>query len=117
MKILTSTTDKGKMKKILLVVQITALVMLYANVSHASGGHDRGHHRGHHKYHGERYQSPGQYYGPPPPVYQDRRSHQGLAGGVVGSVLGYELGNGHPLAAGIGAAAGSLIGNEVSGRR
>jgi uncharacterized protein YcfJ len=32
-------------------------------------------------------------------------------------VLGYELGNGHPLAAGIGAAAGSFLGNEVSGRR
>jgi uncharacterized protein YcfJ len=40
-----------------------------------------------------------------------------LAGGVVGSVLGYELGNGNPLATGVGAAAGSYIGNEVSGRR
>jgi uncharacterized protein YcfJ len=40
-----------------------------------------------------------------------------LAGGVVGSVLGYEVGNGHPLATGLGAAAGSFLGNEVSGRR
>ncbi|WP_411728558.1 glycine zipper 2TM domain-containing protein [Methyloglobulus sp.] len=52
-----------------------------------------------------------------PPSYRDGRSHQGLAGGVVGSVLGFEVGNGNPLATGLGAAAGSLIGNEVSGRR
>jgi Glycine zipper 2TM domain len=112
------------MKKLTLVCQITALFMLCANVSYASGGDDRGHRRGwgkHHRYHGERYAPPGQYYGqqppPPPPSYRDGRSHQGLAGGVVGSVLGYEVGNGNPLATGLGAAAGSLIGNEVSGRR
>jgi hypothetical protein len=105
------------MKKLILLGQITALVMLCVNVSYASGGHDRGHHRGHHKYHGEHYYPPRQYYGPPPPNYRDGRSHQGLAGGVVGSVLGYEVGNGNPLATGLGAAAGSLIGNEMSGRR
>jgi Glycine zipper 2TM domain len=109
------------MKKFMIISQITALVMLFANVSYASDSDDRGHHRGHHKHHkhhGQRYHPPGQYYGgQPPPIHQDGRSHQGLAGGVVGSVLGYELGNGHPLATGVGAAAGSLIGNEVSGRR
>lgn len=107
------------MKKLILLGRITALALLFANVSYASGGHNRGHHKGHHKHHGERYYPQGQYYNqqPPPPVYQDGRSHQGLAGGVVGSVLGYEVGNGNPLATGLGAAAGSLIGNEVSGRR
>jgi Glycine zipper 2TM domain len=106
------------MKKLMLIGQIAALAVLFADVSYASGGHGRGHHRGHHRDYGEHYYPPGQYYGPPPPpVYQDGRSHQGLAGGVVGSVLGYEVGNGNPLATGLGAAAGSLIGNGISGRR
>jgi hypothetical protein len=64
------------------------------------------------------YQQPQQYY-PPQPQYQggyDNRSHQGLAGGVIGTVFGYELGNGHPLAAGIGAAAGSFLGNGAGWR-
>jgi Glycine zipper 2TM domain len=107
------------MKKLKVLGQITLLAMLFANVGYASGGH-KGHHKGHHKHRGEHYYpQDGGYYGPPPqPVYQqDGRSHQGLAGGVVGSVIGYELGNGHPLATGIGAAAGSLLGNKVSGRR
>jgi hypothetical protein len=30
---------------------------------------------------------------------------------VIGSVFGYELGGGDPLAAGLGAAAGSFLGN------
>ena len=99
-------------------------------------GHGWGHHHGHH--HGHRgwggrqvnnyyqqppvayYQPQPQYY-PPQPVYNgggyyDNRSHQGLAGGVVGTVFGYELGNGHPLAAGLGAAAGSFLGNGVGWR-
>jgi hypothetical protein len=62
------------------------------------------------------YQPQPQYYPPQPQYnngggYYDNRSHQGLAGGVIGDVLGYELGNGNPLAAGIGAAAGSFLGN------
>lgn len=35
--------------------------------------------------------------------YYDQRSSQGLLGGVLGSVLGYEMGNGAPIAAGLGA--------------
>jgi hypothetical protein len=107
----------GKMNKIILIGKVIALVMLFADTANASGGHGR--ERGHHqRHHGQHYYPPGQYYGPPPPpVYQDGRSHQGLAGGVVGGVLGYEVGNGNPLATGLGAAAGSLIGNEISGRR
>ena len=111
------TLQVGKMNKIILIAQLVALNMLVTDVAYASGGHG-GEGRHHHRHHGERYYPPGQYYGPPPPpVYQDRRSHQGLAGGVVGGVLGYEVGNGNPLATGLGAAAGSLIGNEISGRR
>ncbi len=59
------------------------------------------------------YPQPHANYYPQQPQYSgyDQRSHQGLAGGVVGSVLGYEMGNGNPVAAGLGAAAGSYIGN------
>jgi hypothetical protein len=103
------------------------------------GHHGWGHHHGHH--HGHRgwgrprvnnyyypqpqanyyYPQPQPQYYPPQPQYNgggyyDNRSHQGLAGGVVGTVFGYELGNGHPLAAGIGAAAGSFLGNGVGWR-
>lgn len=59
------------------------------------------------------------YYAPPPPPppvyrnYYDQRSTQGLVGGMVGSAMGYELGRGDPLAAGIGAAAGSWFGNGM----
>jgi len=68
------------------------------------------------------YPQPQAYYQQPPVAYYqpqsnnggyyDRHSHPGLAGSVVGDVLGYELGNGNPLAAGIGAAAGSFLGNS-----
>ncbi len=52
------------------------------------------------------------YYAPPPPRYSyDQRSPQGLLGGVVGSVMGYEMGDGNPLATGIGGAAGAWLGN------
>lgn len=66
-------------------------------------------------------QPPVNYYPPRPQYYgggygYDGRSHQGLAGGVVGTVFGYELGNGNPLAAGLGAAAGSFLGNGVGWR-
>jgi uncharacterized protein YcfJ len=40
-----------------------------------------------------------------------------LAGGVVGSVLGYEIGKGDPIATGLGAAAGSYLGNGIAGGR
>lgn len=54
------------------------------------------------------------YYAPPPPPPSygyDQRSPQGLLGGVVGSVMGYEMGAGSPLATGIGGAAGAWLGN------
>ena len=53
-----------------------------------------------------------QYYEAPPPRYSyDQRSSQGLLGGVVGTVLGYEMGSGSPLTTGIGGAAGAWLGN------
>lgn len=64
-------------------------------------------------------QPPVNYYPPQPQYYgggYGGRSHQGLAGGVLGTVFGYELGNGDPLAAGLGAAAGSFLGNGVGWR-
>lgn len=50
---------------------------------------------------------------PPRYDYYDRRTTTGLVGGALGGAVGYELGRGDPIAAGIGAAAGSLIGNEI----
>lgn len=44
-------------------------------------------------------QPPVNYYppNPRPNAYYDQRSSQGLMGGVVGSVLVYEFGNGNPI--------------------
>lgn len=52
---------------------------------------------------------PPQHYGYQYQGY-DRRTTQGLVGSAVGGMLGYELSNGQPVAAGIGAAAGALFG-------
>jgi hypothetical protein len=108
------------MKKLHFLIQLTAIVAVYSSSSFASGGgHGEGHHRNkHHQYQSEG----GRYYPQPQARYypqqpQDPRSHQGLAGGVVGSVLGYEIGNGNPIATGLGAAAGSYPGNGIAGGR
>jgi len=61
-------------------------------------------------------QPPVQYYQQQPQRYQDPRSTQGLAGGVIGSVFGYQMGSGDPVMTGLGAAAGSYLGNGMSGR-
>lgn len=140
------------MKKLLYLIQLTAVAVLFSSSVFADdddwggyGHHGWGHHHGHHGwggYPGQQvnnyypqpqanyyYQQPQQYYQQPPVNYYppqpqyygggygyDGRSHQGLAGGVIGTVFGYELGNGDPLAAGIGAAAGSFLGNGVDWR-
>jgi hypothetical protein len=102
---------------------------------HGWGHHHHGHGHGwghHHHHHPQVYYYPQpqinyypapqiNYYQQPPVRYyqrevqypRDPRSHQGLAGGVIGSVFGYELGSGDPLATGLGAAAGSFLGNEI----
>ena len=106
------------MKKSFALIQLTAIVAVFSFSSYAFGdGHGEGH-RGHHRYHPEEaryYPQPEARYYPQQP--QDPRSHQGLAGGVVGSVLGYEIDNGNPVAAGLGAAAGSYLGNGMAGGR
>lgn len=108
------------MKKMLFFIHFIAAIMLFSSTLHASGGHDKKHHKHHHKHH---HSHPEEviYYQPQPqpqyPRHVDRRSTEGLAGGVVGSVIGYEVGNGHPLATGIGAAAGSYLGNEIAGQK
>ncbi len=106
------------MKKLFVVIQITAIAVVYSSSSYASGGgHGKGHHKHHHNQYEETryYPQPETRYYPQPP--QDPRSHQGLAGGVVGSVLGYEIGRGDPIATGLGAAAGSYLGNGIAGGR
>lgn len=116
------------MKKLLFLIQLTAAVILFSPLSYADDddwephGHGWGHH---HHHHYDYYPQPiVQYYYPQPPVqyyqppvryyrqprYSDPRSHQGLAGGVIGSVLGYEMGGGDPLATGLGAAGGGFLG-------
>lgn len=120
------------MKKIVYLMQIGVFALLFSTAAFADDwGHGWGHHHGHHGWghhhghHGWRqpvinnYYPQPQYYAPPPQYYggyNDNRSHQGLAGGVLGTVFGYELGNGHPLAAGVGAAAGSFLGNGMGWR-
>jgi hypothetical protein len=104
------------MKKSLFLNLICTFAIIYSSSSYASGGEGRGHGEGHHKHH---HSEQARYYPEQPRYsnYQDPRSHQGLAGGVVGSVLGYEIGNGDPIATGLGAAAGSYLGNGIAGRR
>ena len=106
------------MKKLHFLIQLTAIVAVYSSSSFASGGgHGEGH-RKHHHYHPEEDEilsaTRNQIL---PSQPQDPRSHQGLAGGVVGSVLGYEIGKGDPIATGLGAAAGSYLGNGIAGGR
>lgn len=115
---------------------ITVLGMLYSLPGMADphwGGHGHGHGHGHHhRGHGhyphyrqeiiyvperviEYVPAQPRYYAPPPPPVShyryDQRSPQGLVGGMVGSAMGYEMGRGDPLAAGMGAAAGAWLGN------
>ncbi len=118
------------MKKLILLIQLLAITVLHSSQSYADDD----------DWDGGYYAQPQiNYYYPPPPVYNyypqpqvnyyypqpqvnyypappqqyayDQRSHQGLAGGVLGSVFGYEMGSGNPLATGLGAAAGSFFGN------
>ncbi len=101
--------------------RITVVALLYLALSSlalADEDEHHGHRHGHHRHAPiERvYYQQAPQYAPPPPAHfnsDDRRSHQGLAGGVIGSVVGYELGAGNPIASGLGAAAGSYLGNRM----
>ena len=128
-------------KRLIILAQPIVAAMLFSSaaLAHEHHGHHHRHDRQHphgHYYPMYRapvvrhyYQAQPQYY--PQPVYPayygggyttpnyapvyDRRNPQGLLGGVIGSAMGYEIGRGDPLAAGIGAAAGSLLGNRMGG--
>ncbi|WP_446808043.1 hypothetical protein ACH50O_12065 [Methylomonas sp. 2BW1-5-20] len=116
------------------MAKIILLSLSIVSVALADGDWGEHHHHHHHRHHHgypaysvERVYVPERvveyvpverrYYAPPPPArygYYDQRSPQGLVGGLVGSALGYEMGGGDPLAAGIGAAAGSWLGNGMN---
>jgi hypothetical protein len=127
------------MKKLFYLMPLTLYATLSASVTYAHG-RDHHHHHGHHHHHFiprphvDYYPAPIVHYYPAPPVAYvpvpppppavyyaqppvnpsyDQRSPQGLAGGVLGSVFGYELGKGDPIATGLGAAAGSYLGNGI----
>ena len=107
-------------------LKIVAICLLFSSAAWAD--HDEGEHRGwgHHREYdredGDGYyytQPQPRYYAPPPPpppryYGYSQPSPQGLVGGMVGSALGYQMGSGNPLAAGIGAAAGALVGNGMN---
>lgn len=120
------------------IAKIVAVSLLLSPVAFADGhgwGHHHHHHRhGHHHDYYPRYREEivyvpervveyvpaPRYYAPPPPpppppsyYGYDQRKPTGLVGGMVGSVMGYEMGRGDPLAAGIGAAAGAWLGNGM----
>ncbi len=93
--------------------RITTLALFCLTFSSLTLADDDEH--GHHGHHGRRYYESAPQYSPPPRYNSyDQRSHQGLAGGVIGSVLGYELGGGNPIVSGLGAAAGSYLGNGIA---
>ena len=87
------------MKKSMFLIYL--LTVIYLSSSYAAGKEGHGQGKGHHKHHDAEevryYPEHPRYSG-----YQDPRSHQDPAGGVVGSVLGYEIGNGNPIATGLG---------------
>ena len=109
--------------------KIIVLALLYSAIAIADDDDEGWHHHHHrHEYYPvyqervyvpqpvvEYYAPPPRYYAPPPPpppvrAYSyDQRSPQGLVGGMLGSAVGYEMGQGDRLASGIGADAGALI--------
>lgn len=110
------------------LTSIAVMAAFFAVPASADPHWGHGHHHGHHHRHEHGYYpyveerivyvpAAPRYYAPPPPppvanYYRyDQRSTQGLVGGMVGGAVGYEMGRGDPLATGIGAAAGALLGN------
>lgn len=110
------------------VTGLFAIGLLCSPLAYADGhGHGHGHDGHHHGHHHDHYVEVERVYYPerevhyvpapqPAPRYQsyDQRSTQGLVGGALGSMAGYEMSKGDPLGAGIGAAAGAWIGNGIS---
>jgi len=126
------------MKKLFILMQLTIAAIAYSSYASADHGHGyydhpRHHHHRHHHHDHYRpihhYHEEVIYYAPPPVVhhyypqpqvnyypepqgYYDQRSGSGLVGGMLGSAFGYEIGRGDPVATGLGAAAGSYMGNR-----
>ena len=125
------------MKKLFILMQLILATLAYSSYASADHGrrdyydHPRHHHHHHDHYRPRHYYHEEVIYYAPPPVvhhyyapqpqanyypapqgYYDQRSGSGLAGGVLGSVFGYEIGRGDPVATGLGAAAGSYMGNR-----
>lgn len=122
---------------VIMALCVSATASAHDRHGHPGRGHAYGHHKHHHhhhyRYHGNRYRpvervyyrEEVRYVARPPvrryyrdypaPRYRryDNRSTEGLVGGAFGSVIGYEIGRGDPLAAGLGAALGSFVGNEI----
>ncbi len=105
---------------------LIAISLLISPAAVADGHGHHGHHHGHH-HHDHYVEVERVYYpervvqyvpapAPPAPRFNsyDQRSPQGLVGGALGSMAGYEMSRGDPLGAGIGAAAGAWIGNGMS---
>lgn len=102
------------MKKSFVLNPLFMSAIIYSSASYAS--YEEGHDSGHHKHH--RPKEAGYYPEQPRSLnYQSPRSDQGLTDDVVGSVLGYEISNGDPIATGLDATAGSYLGNSVAERR
>lgn len=104
-----------------------ALAGIFGTSVALADGHGHGHGHGHHHGHHDHYVEVERVYYPervvqyvpapqPAPRYNsyDQRSTQGLVGGALGSMAGYEMSKGDPLGAGIGAAAGAWLGNGMS---
>jgi hypothetical protein len=98
------------------VAKSVAISLLFSSVALADGhGHHRRHHEHNHNYYPERVVRYEAAPAPAPRYFSnDQRSTQGLVGGALGSVVGYEMSKGDPLGAGIGAAAGAWLGNGMS---
>ena len=108
------------------MLKTTTLIAISLLISPVAAAGDHGHHGHHHGHHHDHYVEVERVYypervvqyvpAPPAPRYNsyDQRSPQGLVGGALGSMAGYEMSRGDPLGAGIGAAAGAWIGNGMS---
>ncbi|SJM96149.1 conserved exported hypothetical protein [Crenothrix polyspora] len=96
------------MNKKLFLISLTALTLFCSSVVEAKNQRDR--HHGRQDY---RYQQQHAYY-PQYPQYQASQSHPGLTGGVLGSVLGYEIAKSNPVVSELGAVSGSYLGNHAS---
>lgn len=101
------------MNKRLFLISLTAIALLCSTVGEAYN-HD-GKHSGRHSYR-KRYQQPRDYY-PLLPQYQHSPVHESVAGGVLGSVLGYEIAKDNTVTSKLDATNDSYLGRGFSKKR